>query len=97
MRQIDLTFRGLQPALWISASDAEAVEHIFDVRFGKSDVLNVRAEMKQCVVQIISRGTDRKLLDRLVEPDAREMIHAGTRLIVELPPPDQGQRWHFDR
>jgi hypothetical protein len=46
MRQIVLTFRTLQSALWISASHAETVERIFDVRFGKSDVLNVSAEMK---------------------------------------------------
>jgi hypothetical protein len=30
----------------VSASHAETVERIFDVRFGKSDVLNVSAEMK---------------------------------------------------
>jgi hypothetical protein len=59
---------------------------------GQADVLDIVAEMKKRVVQVILFGSEGKLLYRFVEPDTGGVVYARPRFVAELalPTDDSG-------
>jgi hypothetical protein len=54
------------------------------MRLGQADVLDIIAEMKQRVVQVIFFGAKGKLFYRFVKPNTRRVVHARPRFVAEL-------------
>jgi hypothetical protein len=81
----------------LASTGSKAIVGIFNVRFVQADVLDIIAEMKQRVVQVIFFGAKGKFFYWFVKPNTCGVIHARPRFVAELALSDRRQGRDLDR